>query len=122
MVECSGLENRRTRKGSVSSNLTHAVEQILQFMIAVRLRRGGPGLILDHPKSVEVSMASSRKMIDCRRIPSERNCSITIAGTEEEVLTVATRHAVEEHGHQDSPELREMLRGALVDEPTEVHA
>jgi len=38
------------------------------------------------------------------------------------VLTVATRHAIEEHGHQDSPELREMLRGALADEPTEVHA
>jgi len=91
-------------------------------MIAGRLRRGGPGLILGHPKPVEVSMASSRKMLDCRRIPSERNCSITIAGTEEEVLTVATRHAIEEHGHQDSPELREMLRGALADEPTEVHA
>jgi hypothetical protein len=67
-------------------------------------------------------MASSRKMIDCRRMPSERNCSITISGTEEEVLTVAERHAIEEHGHEASPELREMLRGALVDEPSEVHA
>ena len=65
---------------------------------------------------------SNRKMLDCRRIPSERNCSVTIAGTEEEVLTLATRHAVEEHGHQDTPELREQLRQALVDEPTEVHA
>src|SRR4051812_26984497 len=26
VVECSGLENRRTRKGSVSSNLTHAAD------------------------------------------------------------------------------------------------
>ena len=67
-------------------------------------------------------MPSSRKMIDCRRMPSERNCSITIAGSEDEVLTVATRHAVEEHGHEDSPELREMLRSALTDEPSEVHA
>ncbi|MFL5402395.1 MAG: DUF1059 domain-containing protein [Gemmatimonadales bacterium] len=67
-------------------------------------------------------MASTRKTIDCRRIPSERNCSVSISGTEEEVLTVATRHAVEEHGHPDTPELREMLRGALVDEPAEVHA
>jgi len=65
---------------------------------------------------------SARKMIDCRRMPSERNCSITIAGSEDEVLMVAMRHAVEEHGHQASPELREMLRGALVDEPSEVHA
>ncbi|HEY9014862.1 MAG TPA: DUF1059 domain-containing protein [Gemmatimonadales bacterium] len=65
---------------------------------------------------------SARKMIDCRRIPSERNCSVTIAGTEEEVLTLATRHAVEEHGHENTPELREQLRQALVDEPSEVHA
>ena len=64
----------------------------------------------------------SRKMIDCRRMPSERNCSITIAGSEEEVLDVAVRHAVEEHGHTDTPELREQLRGALTDEPAEVHA
>jgi hypothetical protein len=67
-------------------------------------------------------MPTTRKMIDCRRMPSERNCSLTIAGTEEEVLTIATRHAVEEHGHLDTPELREMLRGALVDESAEVHA
>lgn len=65
---------------------------------------------------------SPRKMIDCRRIPSERKCSVTIAGTEEEVLTLATRHAIEEHGHTDTPELREQLRQALVNEPAEVHA
>ena len=67
-------------------------------------------------------MATSRKMIDCRRIPSERNCSVTISGTEDEVLTLAVRHAVEEHGHADTPELREQLRAALTDEPSEVHA
>ena len=65
---------------------------------------------------------TTRKMIDCRRIPSDRNCSVTIAGTEEEVLMVAMRHAVEEHGHTPSPELREKLRSALVDEPSEIHA
>jgi predicted small metal-binding protein len=64
----------------------------------------------------------SRKMIDCRRMPSERNCSVAISGTEEEVLTIAVRHAVEEHGHDDTPELREKLRQGLVDEPAEVHA
>jgi hypothetical protein len=67
-------------------------------------------------------MPTARKMIDCRRMPSERNCSITITGTEDEVLTLAMRHAVEEHGHAASPELREMLRGSLTDEPSEVHA
>ncbi|MDX6355199.1 MAG: hypothetical protein QOF98_2102 [Streptomyces sp.] len=65
---------------------------------------------------------TSRKMIDCRRMPSERKCSVTIAGTEAEVLTLAVRHAVEEHGHPNTPELREQLRGALVDESAEVHA
>jgi predicted small metal-binding protein len=67
-------------------------------------------------------MATTRKMIDCRRMPSERNCSVTIGGTEEEVMTLAVRHAVNEHGHADTPELREMLHGALTDEPAEVHA
>ena len=65
---------------------------------------------------------TSRKMIDCRRMPSERNCTVTIAGTEDEVLTVAVRHAVEEHGHANTPELREELRQLLTDEPAEVHA
>jgi hypothetical protein len=50
---------------------------------------------------------------DCRLFPSEKNCSLTIAGTEEEVLAVAIRHAVSEHGHADSPELRQQLRGML---------
>jgi len=68
-------------------------------------------------------MASTpRKMIDCRRMPSDRDCSLTILGTEDEVLAIAVRHAVEEHGHRDTPELREKLRGALVDEPAELHA
>lgn len=65
---------------------------------------------------------ASRKMIDCRRMPSERGCSITIAGIEDEVLTLAVRHAVEEHGHADTPELREQLRQALTDERAEIHA
>ena len=42
--------------------------------------------------------------------------------TEEEVLTVAVRHAVEEHGRQDTPELRKEIRLSLIDEPAEVHA
>jgi hypothetical protein len=65
---------------------------------------------------------ASRKMIDCRRIPSDRNCSITISGTEEEVLTLAVRHAVEDLGHKASSEMREKLRSAVVDETSEIHA
>jgi predicted small metal-binding protein len=62
-------------------------------------------------------MASGkRKVVDCRLYPSEKNCSLTIAGTEEEVLAVAVRHAVEEHGHDNSPELREEIRTLLKNE------
>lgn len=61
-------------------------------------------------------MTSHRVVADCRLIPSEKSCSVTIAGTEEEVLQVATRHAIEDHGHQDTPELREEIRKTLKEE------
>jgi len=59
---------------------------------------------------------STRKVADCRLFPSEKNCTLTIAGSEEEVLTIAVRHAVEEHGHKHTPELREQIRAMLKDE------
>jgi predicted small metal-binding protein len=59
----------------------------------------------------------TRYMIDCRKVPNERGCTLTIAGTEEELLDAAADHAVAKHGHENTPELREMLRGAL--EPAE---
>jgi predicted small metal-binding protein len=55
----------------------------------------------------------ARKMIDCRKMPSEINCTLTIAGTDEEVLDAAVAHAVAKHGHSDTPELREMIRSGL---------
>jgi predicted small metal-binding protein len=57
----------------------------------------------------------TRKMIDCRQMPSEIGCTLTIAGEEEEVLDAAVVHAVDKHGHQNTPELRNQLRGGLVD-------
>lgn len=63
-----------------------------------------------------------RKMIDCRMFPSETNCTLTISGTEEEVLKAAREHAVSSHGHVDGPELLEGLRQALVDEPLAAQA
>jgi hypothetical protein len=59
-----------------------------------------------------------RKMIDCRKVPSESNCTLTIEGTEDEVLDAATAHAVAKHGHQDTPELREALRASLENAPS----
>jgi predicted small metal-binding protein len=57
----------------------------------------------------------TRKMIDCRRMPSESNCTLTIAGEEEEVLDAAVAHVADKHSHENTPELREQLRGGLVD-------
>jgi predicted small metal-binding protein len=57
-----------------------------------------------------------RKYIDCREFPSEKNCSLKISGTEEEVLEAAVQHAVSAHGHENTPELRGQLRQSLKDE------
>jgi uncharacterized protein DUF1059 len=59
--------------------------------------------------------SAKRKVIDCRQFPSEKNCTLAISGTEEEVLAVAERHAVEEHGHAKTPQLREQIRALLKD-------
>ncbi len=62
-------------------------------------------------------MAKSKRMAaDCRLFPSDKNCSLYIAGTENEVLNVAVRHAVEEHGHEDSKELRSQIKSLLKSE------
>jgi predicted small metal-binding protein len=58
----------------------------------------------------------ARKMADCRRFPSESNCTLTIIGEEDEVIRTAAEHAVSVHGHDDTPELREQIRGMLEDE------
>jgi predicted small metal-binding protein len=60
-------------------------------------------------------IAMTRKVVDCRTMPSEINCTLTIAGEEEEVLDAAVMHAVDKHGHENTPELREQVRAGLVD-------
>lgn len=56
----------------------------------------------------------SRKTIDCREFPSESQCTVAIsADSEDEVIEAAAHHAVQVHGHQDSPELRAQLRDAV---------
>jgi predicted small metal-binding protein len=61
-------------------------------------------------------MAANRKSIDCRDYPSDKNCSLKISGSEEEVLDAAVQHAVSAHGHANSAELREQLKSMLKDE------
>jgi predicted small metal-binding protein len=57
-----------------------------------------------------------RKSVDCREYPSEKGCTLKISGTEEEVLDAAVQHAVSVHGHENTPEFREELRGMLKNE------
>jgi predicted small metal-binding protein len=65
-----------------------------------------------HPKH-KGTIVMDRYMVDCRKTPSDSNCSLTIAGSADEVITAATAHAVSAHGHEDNTELREMIRQSL---------
>jgi predicted small metal-binding protein len=57
-----------------------------------------------------------RKFIDCRQFPSEMNCTVAIsADSEAELIEAAVQHAVAVHQHQDTPELREQIKGMLKD-------
>ena len=58
----------------------------------------------------------ARKMADCRRFESASDCTLTIIGEENEVVSAAAEHAVSVHGHTDTPEMREQLRAILEDE------
>ncbi|MGY1704253.1 DUF1059 domain-containing protein [Geodermatophilus sp. SYSU D00697] len=60
----------------------------------------------------------ARKTIDCRTVPSEYDCTVQIAGEEDELLELAVAHAVSAHGHTDDAELREGIRAAMRDEQT----
>ena len=61
-------------------------------------------------------MADTRKVLDCRNFPTEKNCSLAISGAEEELLDLAVLHASTVHGHENTPELREQIRSMLSDE------
>jgi hypothetical protein len=58
---------------------------------------------------------AKRKIVDCRLYPSEKGCSLSIEGTEDEVLEAATQHAINSHDHPDTPELRDQIRQIMKD-------
>lgn len=69
-------------------------------------------MIYRFARGLEIAMA--RKVIDCREFPSEMNCTVAIAAdTTDELLEVAVLHAVDTHGHEDTPELRNMIRQGI---------
>ena len=55
-----------------------------------------------------------RKVIDCRDFPGD--CTLLIAGEEEEVLRAGAEHSISVHGAEDTPELREQVRLVMKDE------
>jgi hypothetical protein len=55
----------------------------------------------------------ARKIADCRDMPSDSGCTLTIAGEEEEVVRAAAMYAADVHGHPDRPALRDQIRSML---------
>jgi len=56
-----------------------------------------------------------RVMIDCRQHPGS-DCSVTISGTEEEVMSLAVYHGKTRHGMKDDDKTRAELRSMLKEE------
>ena len=58
----------------------------------------------------------ARKYIDCREQPSDTNCTVALcADSVPELLEAAVQHAVSVHKHQDTPELRQMIKQGIKD-------
>jgi hypothetical protein len=58
---------------------------------------------------------NKRVVLDCRQHPKSA-CSVTIAGTEDEVLALGEYHAATKHGMQKNGDLRNQLRSFLKEE------
>ena len=59
----------------------------------------------------------SRKIFDCRDLPGD--CTLAIAGEEDEVVDAQVLHAIKIHGQKDSTELRDLIRRSLKEPPAE---
>lgn len=55
---------------------------------------------------------SKKKTISC----NAPGCSLTISGTEKDVVNTVVLHAVSAHGQKDSPQFREQIRSMLKSE------
>jgi predicted small metal-binding protein len=55
-------------------------------------------------------MIMKRYFIDCRKHPSDVNCSVALsADTKEELLEAVVQHGTKVHGYEDTPEFREQI-------------
>ena len=59
---------------------------------------------------------SKRVVLDCRMYPNEIDCTLTLAGSEDEVLDVAVYHAYSWHGYEKTPEFLRKLKSMLKEE------
>jgi predicted small metal-binding protein len=58
----------------------------------------------------------TRYYVDCRDMPSESNCDLAMAGSEDHLVEAAVVHAVTAHKHEDTPELRKDIRSSMKEE------
>jgi hypothetical protein len=69
------------------------------------------------PERIEGDYRMFRKQIDCREFLGDKNCTLAISGSEDEVIDMAIIHAIISHGHDDPFELRNEVRSLLKDVP-----
>ena len=58
----------------------------------------------------------ARYYVDCREMPSETNCDLVMAGSEDHLVEAAAMHAITAHKHEDTPELRDEIRASMHEE------
>ena len=58
-------------------------------------------------------MAEKRVVIDCRTSPQGDGCSVSVEGTEEEVMNTIIPHAIKRHAMQDNDETRTALKSLM---------
>ena len=65
----------------------------------------------------DIKVASGSWLVaNCADFPSEQNCQLVIMGPadqKEDLVSAAMAHAINEHGHQDSAELRQGLSSLI---------
>jgi predicted small metal-binding protein len=77
-----------------------AVEVCGQFAHCARFLRRALSASYQHQLRKE-HPTMNRSVVDCRAVPNEVGCTLTIAGQEEEVLAAAVQHAISVHGHTE---------------------
>ena len=65
----------------------------------------------------DIKVASGSYLVgNCADFPSDNGCQLVIMGPvnqKDDLIEAGVAHVVASHGHEDSPELREMLSGGL---------